>query len=90
MMLTWVLLGAVLLGVLVMLEGARQNRKMRAAGEQRGQRPSLVGVGMLELQGHLQPDRRVEIVLEETKGTERVEGAYRPGDSGDSRPDPDV
>jgi hypothetical protein len=76
---TWVLLGALCLGVLVALEGRRQSRHV----ERRGQRPSLIGVGALELQKLLQPDRKVEIVLQETREQDRLHPDHRPGSPAD-------
>ena len=61
----------VVLGVL--LEGWRQRR---VYGKPSG-RPNLMGVGMLELQKHLQADRRVDTMVEmqreESAETERDE-----------------
>lgn len=55
------LLGAaVLVVVVVLLEGRRQ---ARLYGRPSG-RPNLAGAGMLELQKHLQADRRVEKLVE--------------------------
>ncbi len=71
--------GLVLLGVaaavvlVVLLEGWRQRR---VYGTPSG-RPNLAGVGMLELQKHLQADRRVDTLVElrkdESAETERDE-----------------
>ncbi len=71
--------GLVLLGVaaavvlVVLLEGWRQRR---VYGKPSG-RPNLAGVGMLELQKHLQADRRVDALVElrkdESAETERDE-----------------
>ena len=71
----WVLLGVAGIGLAVALEGWRQSRKLgRASG-----RPNLLGVGALELQRHLEPERKVEIVLEDARGDERHEPGYRAG-----------
>ena len=70
--LAWILAGAAILIAAIALEGWRQERRLRAQGKARGTRPSLIGVGALELQRLLQPDRRVEIVLEEQKRADRV------------------
>lgn len=60
------ILGLILLALLVLaivLEGVRQRHKLKRQGEILGGRPSLLGVGMLELQGFLQPDRKVELAI---------------------------
>jgi hypothetical protein len=49
--------------LLVVLEGWRQRRAMRRRGE-RGTAGALLRAGLLELQGHLEPDRKVEILRE--------------------------
>ena len=51
--------GIVVLVAAVLLEGKRQERKY---GKARG--ASLMRVGMLDLQRHLQPERKVEILME--------------------------
>ena len=52
------LAAGVAFALLVLAEGRRQSRKHgRASG-----RPGLAGAGMLELQRHLQPDRKVEVL----------------------------
>jgi hypothetical protein len=73
----WLLLGAVLLVVLVVLEGRRQERIYgRGSG-----RSSLARAGLLELQSHLEPERRVEMLLEERDETEQ-------DDAGEGKPRP--
>jgi hypothetical protein len=71
-----VLVGAALLILLVILEGKRQERKYGRASA----RPNLMGVGMLELQRHLQADRKVETLLEEAKDAEDEREAEVAGD----------
>ncbi len=61
-----VLAGAAALLLLVILEGERQERKYGRSSA----RSNLMGVGLLELQRHLQADRRVETLLEEAKDAE--------------------
>lgn len=73
----------VLVPALVLLEGARQRRRHgRPSG-----RPGLAGAGMLELQRHLQPDRKVDVLLEERDDEERDEAGdpRRPGPTPRSR-----
>jgi hypothetical protein len=66
-----ILVLALIIGIplLVMLEAWRQRRKLQAMGETvkpyRGS--DLAGAGLLRLQGLLQPDRKVEIVLKEER-----------------------
>jgi hypothetical protein len=73
----WLLLGAVLLVVLVVLEGRRQERIYgRGTG-----RSSLARAGLLELQSHLEPERRVEMLREERDATEQ-------DDAGEGKPRP--
>lgn len=76
----FLLVGAAVIVLLVLLEGWRQ---ARIYGKPSG-RPNLAGAGMLELQKHLQADRRVEKLVEvqrdESADTERDEadGGSRP------------
>lgn len=55
--------GAALLVLLVVLEGKRQERIYGKPSA----RPNLAGAGLLELQKHLQADRRVETLVEQVK-----------------------
>lgn len=55
------LVGVPLLVLLVVLEGKRQARIYGKPSA----RPNLAGVGMLELQKHLQADRRVDTLVEQ-------------------------
>lgn len=66
--------GVPLLVLLVVLEGRRQARIYGKPSA----RPNLAGVGMLELQKHLQADRRVETLVEQAKdetGETREDGS---------------
>lgn len=66
--------GAALLVLLVVLEGKRQARIYGKPSA----RPNLAGAGLLELQKHLQADRRVETLVEQVKdeaGEIREDGA---------------
>lgn len=55
--------GVPLLVLVVLLEGKRQARIYGRPSA----RPNLAGVGMLELQKHLQADRRVDTLVEQVK-----------------------
>ena len=67
---------------LIVLEGRRQARKL--GEEYKGSTGTdLMGAGMLELQGHLQPDRKVEVIREERRDADRVNPVYRPGHPGE-------
>ncbi len=57
------LVGVPLVVLLVVLEGRRQ---ARIYGKPSGS-PNLAGAGMLELQKHLQADRRVDTLVEQAK-----------------------
>ena len=68
------LVGVPLLVLLVVLEGKRQARTYGKPSA----RPNLAGVGMLELQKHLQADRRVETLVTQAKdedGETRLDGS---------------
>jgi hypothetical protein len=55
----------VIVPVIVLLEARRQRKRYgRASGA-----PGLMGAGMLELQKHLQPDRKIEILQKEKDET---------------------
>jgi hypothetical protein len=60
----WLVVLAVVVVSLVLGEAWRQRRKY---GPPSG-RPNLAGAGFLELQGHLQPDRKVEMMQAQAKG----------------------
>jgi hypothetical protein len=63
-----IVLGAVvLLILLVLLEGKRQERKY---GRGSGKGASLAQAGLLEVQRHLEPERKVEILRQERSETE--------------------
>jgi len=55
----WLLVAVAALVLFVILEGKRQERKYGRSG-----RGTLMRTGLLELQRHLQPERKVEIFLE--------------------------
>jgi hypothetical protein len=65
----WLVIFAAVVVALVLGEGWRQRRKYGAPSG----RPNLVGAGFLELQGHLQPDRKVEVMQAQAKGQEATE-----------------
>ncbi len=77
----WFLIGLVLVvPPLVYLEGKRQQRKYgRPSG-----RGNLAGAGLLELQRHLEPERKIEAFREE-KLAEKKEGEGDPPDPGKSQ-----
>jgi hypothetical protein len=65
-----IVLGAVLLLVaLILLEGKRQERRY---GRGSGRGASLARTGMLDLQRHLQPDRKVEILSKKSSETDHA------------------
>ena len=64
----WLLLGAVVLVVLIVLEGKRQERIYGKSG-----RASMMRTGLLELQRQLEPERRVEMLVDERDDTEQAE-----------------
>lgn len=75
----WLLLAVAGLLLFVILEGKRQERKYGRSG--RG--ATLMRTGMLELQRHLQPERKVEIFLERKERAAQVESGDKP-DAGKS------
>ena len=71
-----ILLGGIgLLVLLIILEGRRQERRY---GRGSGRGASLMRAGMLDLQRHLEPDRKVEIVLRESERKEATESGDPP------------
>jgi len=78
----WIFLGILVLVVLILLEGKRQERKYGRSG-----RGSLVGTGLLELQRHLEPERKVEIVLEKRERTVESESGDPPDKHAEPRSD---
>lgn len=70
--------GIPLLVLLVFLEGKRQERIYGKPSA----RPNLAGAGLLDLQKHLQADRRVETLVEQVKDEA---GEVREDGSGEGR-----
>ncbi len=73
--------GIPLLVLLVVLEGKRQARIYGKPSA----RPNLAGAGLLELQKHLQADRRVETLVEQVRdeaGETREDGSGEGPESG--------
>lgn len=74
----WLLVLAGVVVLVVVAESIRQTKKYgRASG-----RPNLAGVGMLELQRHLEPDRRVEVMETQLKNQEAAESEHDPAGAG--------
>lgn len=69
----WLLLAIVVFVVLILLEGRRQERIYG-----RSQRRGLMRTGLLELQKQLEPERKIEILLDERDDTEADESAAPP------------
>ncbi len=78
----WLLVAIAALVLFVILEGKRQERKYGRTG-----RGTLMRTGLLELQRHLQPERKVEIFLEKRERTIHAESGDKP-DAGKRPPDP--
>jgi hypothetical protein len=72
---TWAwLLGAVVaLVVFVVLEGKRQERKYGRSG-----RGTMLRAGLMDLQRHLEPERKVEILLEKKERAVHAESGDPP------------
>jgi hypothetical protein len=69
----WLLAGIVVVVVLVVLEGKRQER-LYGKSRRRG----LMRTGLLELQKQLEPERKIEILLDERDDTEAEARAAPP------------
>ncbi len=69
----WLLAGIVVVVVLVVLEGKRQER-LYGKSRRRG----LMRTGLLELQKQLEPERKIEILLDERDDDESDEAAAPP------------
>lgn len=78
----WIVLGVVILVAFVILEGKRQERIYGRPG-----RGSLVRTGLLELQRHLEPEKKVEIVLEKRERTIESESGDPPDKLSEPRSD---
>jgi hypothetical protein len=59
----WLAGGVAALVIFVLAEGRRQARRYGPPSA----RPNLLGVGMLEVQRHLQADRHVEVLQKQSK-----------------------
>lgn len=77
----WLLAGIVLLVALIALEGKRQER---IYGKSR--RRGLMRTGLLELQKQLEPERKIEILLDERDDSEADEAAAPPPPAPPPRP----
>jgi len=73
----WLLAGVALLVAWVVLEGKRQER---IYGKSR--RRGLMRTGLLELQKQLEPERKIEILLDERDDSESDEAAAPPAPPG--------
>ena len=69
----WLLAGIVVVVVLIVLEGKRQER-LYGKSRRRG----LMRTGLLELQKQLEPERKIEILLDERDDDESDEAAAPP------------
>lgn len=69
----WLLAGIVVVVVLIVLEGKRQER-LYGKSRRRG----LMRTGLLELQKQLEPERKIEILLDERDDDENDEAAAPP------------
>ena len=69
----WLLLAIVALVVWIVLEGKRQERV-----HGKSQRRGLARTGLLELQKQLEPERKIEILLDERDDTEADDAAAPP------------
>ena len=69
----WLLAGIVVVVVLVVLEGKRQER-LYGKSRRRG----LMRTGLLELQKQLEPERKIEILLDERDDDESDDAAAPP------------
>lgn len=77
----WLLVLSAVVVLLVIAESIRQTKKYgRGSG-----RPNLGGVGMLELQRHLQPDRRVEVMEMQLKNQDVSDSEQDPAGAGRQR-----
>lgn len=65
---SWWLLAIVALVVVILLEGRRQRRRY---GRPRGTGTLMARAGLLELQRQLEPERKVELLVEERREPER-------------------
>lgn len=69
----WLVAGVIALVVLVVLEGKRQERIYG-----KSQRRGLMRTGLLELQKQLEPERKIEVLLDERDDSEADEAAAPP------------
>ncbi len=69
----WLLAGIAVAVVLIVLEGKRQERIYG-----RSQRRGLLRTGLLELQKQLEPERKIERLVDEREDTEADDSAAPP------------
>jgi len=69
----WLFVGLAVLVVFIILEGKRQERIYG-----KSQRRGLMRTGLLELQKQLEPERKIEILLDERDDTDADEAAAPP------------
>jgi hypothetical protein len=75
----WLLVGVVVLVLFIVLEGKRQER-IHGKSRRRG----LMRTGLLELQKQLEPERKIERLLDERDDTDAEESAAPPKPPRDS------
>lgn len=86
MMALLLVLGVAAIVLLIYLEGKRQERML---GEKASGQPNLVGNAMLEAQGILEPERKVETMQEALVNEDRIEVEHDQ-EAGDADPDENV
>lgn len=69
----WLLVAVAALVVFVMLEGKRQERKYGRPG-----RGTMLRAGLMDLQRHLEPERKVEVLLEKKERAVHAESGAPP------------
>ncbi len=87
MNLLWLLLGIAALVAFIVLEGRRQTRTLAREEGYKSRGANLLGVGMLELQRHLQADRDVKTLQIELQEEDRHHPEVRPADRSDEHDD---
>ena len=83
--LLWGLVAYAVVAILIALEGRRQRRVLEARGE-RSTGSRMMAAGMLELQGMLQADRKVEAQQIELMDEEHVRVQHERDEQGDGHP----
>lgn len=73
---SWFAIGAVVLVALIFFEAKRQERRL---GKSASGQPNALGNALLEVQGMLEPERKVEVLQEDLRDEDAIRAEHEQG-----------